>query len=139
MGGRHKNFQDWMHIELWNYIVKNFKICIFIDPRFILSHQVSREGLWETQTKVCNNICQIVFVLVQCPYLRLHNCVVVSDQKWVIDFTPKGSIVLTVPLQLQLPTYNLHPLMSETSSDGNNCWWQHPRLYCKPVLVKIIN
>ena len=30
MGGRHKNFEDWMNIELLNYENKIFKIYIFL-------------------------------------------------------------------------------------------------------------
>ena len=29
MGGGHKNFEDWMNIELLNYENKIFKICVF--------------------------------------------------------------------------------------------------------------
>jgi hypothetical protein len=35
MGVRHKNFKDWMNIELWNYKTKIFKICAFAVTPFV--------------------------------------------------------------------------------------------------------
>jgi hypothetical protein len=52
MGGRHKNFEDLMNIELFNYGNKIFKIYVFIAPRFSFKIQhLETPSFWVADMK----------------------------------------------------------------------------------------